>query len=137
MAIKTFSTYSDTVEANIALSKLQANDIACFLTNEQMNDLMWHMKVGLGGVRLMLHDYDFEQANEILALDSITITEEPSGDISCPNCGANNVKAGPQTKDKLGVIGGIKLFFSLIFLTPVPIQTTAYHCFNCEFEFDE
>lgn len=56
MAIKSFRTYSDTVEANIALTKLQANDIPCFLTNEHMNDLLWHMKVGLGGIRLMLNE---------------------------------------------------------------------------------
>ena len=135
MAIKTYRIYSDSTEANIALTKLQANDIPCFLTNEQMNDLLWHIKIGLGGVRLMLHDTDFDKANQVLSIEPTAITDEQSGDIVCTNCGSNNIKLGPEVKTKFGVTSFFRLIFSLILLVPAPIAIRSFHCFNCEKDF--
>jgi len=135
MAIKTYKTFSDSTEANIALTKLQANNVPCFLTNEQMNDLLWHMKIGLGGVRLMLNDYDFEKANQILSPEPTPITDEQSGELTCPQCGSNNVKFGPEVNPKLSIIGFFRLLFYLILLVPAPIPIKSYHCFNCELDF--
>ncbi len=137
MAIRTFRTYSDSVEANIALSKLQANAIPCFLTNERVNDLLWHMKVGLGGIQLMVDENDFEKAYKVLSSENTPITDEETGDIICSYCGSNNIKYGPQTNAKLNLVGFLKLLISLIIMTPAPVANRQYHCFNCEKDFDK
>lgn len=135
MPIITYKTFSDTSEANIASTKLLANNIPCFLTNEQMNDLLWHMKIGLGGVRLILNDYDIEKAAEILSLEPPSITDEQHGLLKCPQCKSNNINFTTEIKPKFGIIGLFKLLFSLILLMPAPIATKKYHCFSCEMDF--
>jgi len=100
-----------------------------------MNDLLWHMKVGLGGIRLMLNDYDFKKATRILSTEPTPITEEQSGVTTCPRCGSNNVNFGPEVNPEFGIIGFFRLLFSLIFILPAPIPIKRYHCFNCELDF--
>ena len=132
MAIKTFKSFTDSIEANIVLSKLQANSIPCFLTNEHTNDLLWHMNIATGGIRLMLHDYDFERAREVLAYEPMPISNETQGTLQCPNCRSNNIKYGPQTQSKYSWWG---LILSLLFVAPAPVIRKGFHCFNCGLDF--
>ncbi len=131
--IKIFRVYNESIEANIALTKLQANDVPCFLTNEQMNNLLWHMTFAMGGIRLMVQEEDFEKANRILSIDPIQITNESNGEIVCPNCRSNNINYG-SLKSKPSLFG---LILSLLFFLPAPITKKGYHCFNCELDFEK
>ena len=48
------------------MERLKAEGVQCFLTNENVTNVMTHMTVGLGGVSLMMDQGDFERAREIL-----------------------------------------------------------------------
>lgn len=132
MSIKPIASYTDSIEANIALSKLQANDIPCFLTNELTNDMLWHMSQAMGGIKLMVHEDNFDKAQEVLLEQPLEVLEDDNSNIQCPNCGSTNVKFGTQTKLKYDWLG---LLVSIIIFSPAPISNKGYHCFKCGEDF--
>jgi DNA-directed RNA polymerase subunit RPC12/RpoP len=135
MAVKTFRVYSDAGEANIALSKLKANGVPCFLKDENSHNLLWHLQIALGGIQLMLDESDFERASSILLPDPVDIDNELVSEVSCPKCGSNNVHFGPRLRPKFSIAGLFRLLFSLLLVIPVPMSINGYHCFSCEHEF--
>jgi len=90
MALIAFETYYDPVLANIALSKLKANDIPCFLTNEHTTQMLWHMSMAMGGIKLMLNPSDRSSAQEILEYEPNILDRAIEPDINteyiCPAC---------------------------------------------------
>ncbi len=120
--------FYDVHEAEIVLTRLQANTIPCFITNSNSAHLLWNMSIAHGGAEIMVHKNDLQQAQNILneEVENI-ITPEKSSSTECPNCGSNNVNFGSQTNK----INWWQLI-GLIFVTgPVPKKGNAYHCFNC------
>ena len=134
MNIMTIRTYADSLEANMALNRLQANEIPCFLQGERSNDTMWHISVGLGGIKLMVHEDDVVHAEAILNNDvaEVELHDEPDGAVCCPVCGSKNVRYGVRTKSRIGWVG---LLFSLLIAAPAPVPNQGYHCFSCRHEF--
>lgn len=120
--------FYDIHEAEIVLTRLQANGIPGFITNSNSAHLLWNMSIAHGGAELMVHKNDLQQAHNILneKVENL-ITQEQSNSSECPNCGSNNVRSGSQ-RNKINwwqLIG-------LIFVTgPVPKRGNGQHCFNC------
>lgn len=137
MAIKKYKTFLDSIEANIALTKLQANGIPCFLTNENINDLCWHMKIGLGGVQLMLDEVNFRKADELLRPDPILVEDDAITTIHCPKCNSTNVNYSSRSQPKFGWASLLRLLSMALFIFPAPVPDNCYHCFNCGHEFEE
>jgi hypothetical protein len=63
--IKLYRKFYDPIKANIVREKLVANGIPCFLTNENTHNLGFLNFTNLS-INLMLHEADFEVADEIL-----------------------------------------------------------------------
>lgn len=59
-------TYDTPVMAGLAKAKLDAFDIPCFLTEENMGTLYPFSNAGFSGIRLHVFEKDKEQAEEIL-----------------------------------------------------------------------
>lgn len=133
MNLVIYRRFYDPIEANIILSKLQANGINCFLTNEHATTLLWHLSVAHGGVNIMLDKSDFDKANLILQDKPIVIDELDSEEHRCPNCNSNNTKFGSQSKQR---INWIQIIFSFLLVGPAPIINKVFHCFNCGNNFE-
>lgn len=106
-------------DANIIKSKLESEDIECFITNENFSTLYPFMT---GGIDVMINEKDMDRAKEI-------ISDETSTEIVCPNCASKNVQLG------LGNNKIKKLFIILIAVlsfSPVGNIKSRYKCKDCK-----
>lgn len=133
MKLEVYRKFYDPIEANIILTKLHANGIDCFLTNEHISTLLWHLSFAHGGLNLMMDLNEFEKANFLLQSESTPIEELDSEEYRCPNCKSNNIKYGSQSKTR---INWIQLLVSILVVGPAPFISKAYHCFNCGNNFE-
>lgn len=134
MKVEVFRRYYDPMEANIVLSKLQANEINCVITNENATTLLWPLSIAHGGINLMLDKKDFDKAGLILEDEPIIVEEIESTGSRCPKCNSNNIAFGVQSKER---INWIQLLFSFLIAGPAPIIRQAHHCFNCGNNFEK
>ena len=65
--IVTFETYYNIMEAEIIRTKLEANGIHCFVTDESLGVLYPVYNQGGGGIKLKVFARDAEKCREILA----------------------------------------------------------------------
>ena len=74
----------DTVSANILKTKLESEDIPCFLHNENLTSLLPNARNLMGsGVRLMVPEELLERAIEIIDVEE--------SEVSCPDCGSHEL----------------------------------------------
>lgn len=80
----TVATFINSVEANLAKQRLEAEGIRCYLADESIVELAWHLSVAFGWIKLRVHQQDVELAKSILTsteldsgLEPETITEDP------------------------------------------------------------
>ena len=62
----TIATFSSTVDAELAKSRLESEGISAALGNELASGLMPFLGPGLGGVTLQVANHDVERAKEVL-----------------------------------------------------------------------
>ncbi len=73
--IVTFETFYDPILAEIIRTKLEANGIPCFLSDENMGSIYPVYNQGGGGIKLKAFARDVEKCKEIIA-DDTEPTEE-------------------------------------------------------------
>lgn len=76
--LKELTVVDGMVEAEIIKAKLMSFDIPCLLKFESAGRLFGITMDGLGKVKVMVNENQFEEAKKIIN-DSETITEEESG----------------------------------------------------------
>lgn len=79
--IVTLQTYYNIMEAEIIRTKLESNEIHCFITDESLGVLYPVYNQGGGGIKLKVFARDVEKCREILADESLP----PDEDISTSN----------------------------------------------------
>ena len=122
-------TFTDYIDANIILGRLQNEGINCWLKDENLvtTNPLWANAAG--GIKLMVADNQLEDANKLL----VDFAAEKRKHFSCPNCGSNEIEFVSSPREPanwLSVALGF-LFFS--YAMPVKI----WHCFKCTAEFKE
>src|SRR5690606_41102529 len=80
--------FETVIEANIARTKLEAQDIPCFLTEENLTNMTNHLLSG--GIRLHIFDHDAERAKQIVVGDCLSPSYEDDL-ISCPRCHSRKI----------------------------------------------
>lgn len=131
--------YDSPVEANIMRTKLEANDIPCFLSDENIVGLNPLYSVAVGGAKLHVFEKDKERALQILketCNEEELEQEEPEHgknlEMQCPECHSFNVSYGPATQRRFSLL---MVLLSLL-LAVYPFQSRkAWHCFDCGHEF--
>lgn len=68
--IITFQTYYDLVLAHIVRARLEANGIACFISDENTIVANPFYNQALGGIKLNIFERDLEKCQSILADDA-------------------------------------------------------------------
>lgn len=117
--------FETVIEANIARTKLEAQDIPCFLTEENLTNMTNHLLSG--GIRLHIFDHDAERAKQIVVGDRLSPSDEDDL-ISCPRCHSRKIlKNLPDTAygKVMQAIVGFLLGLS-----------HSYYCQNCGNEFE-
>ncbi|SHI38084.1 Putative signal transducing protein [Hymenobacter daecheongensis DSM 21074] len=129
-------SYADPIAAHLAKGRLEAEQIPCFLTNENLVSLNRLYGPASGGVRLHVRQQDAAAAAEILRYETVPMhashaDDAPAADVPhCPNCDSTDVAFGPATRN---TYSWPMLLLSM--LLAYPLRGHRYHCFHCRHEF--
>lgn len=126
----TVGVYRDLPEAIVARSALEAEDIECFLANENIVRMDWMISNMIGGMRLQVDARDEERARAILAEPIPAHIEFAEGEEftqpECPFCGSLDI--APEDSDRK------VLAASLLIGLPIPHtkpDADRWRCFQC------
>ena len=124
-AIIVLRQFDSGIDANIAKSKLDANDIPCFLTEENMASLYQQAL----GIRVRLHVFEKhkEEAHRVLFETEVNDSTE----IACPKCHSTSLERDFPRKISDEFSGALKVMFFGIFMPEKKI----YRCLRCNHEF--
>ncbi|OUJ76050.1 putative signal transducing protein [Hymenobacter crusticola] len=123
--LESFPNY---IAAHVAKSRLDAENIPCFLSNE-------NRPYGpiAGGVRLHVRLQDLAAAQKVLLDQVVPMRVNPIEDEAttriCPRCGSHDISTEPVLDPSANVPMRV---FALISWS---LRGEHYHCFHCGFEF--
>lgn len=114
----TVAKFSMPAEAHIAMAKLTSAGIPSFLKDESVIMLDWTLSNALGGLRLQVHEDDYEDACALLA-------SKPDNDglIVCPKCGSGDCYVWPLSPVAAAL---------MIIKVPVPVSDAKVTCRACQ-----
>jgi hypothetical protein len=130
--IVTLWKYRDLPEALVARSKLESEDLPCFLADENIVRLNWFLSNVVGGLRLQVMSDDAQSAMELLGEEiPVNFTAEEAGEEyrqpECPRCHSRDVSFEPIYK-------GIALAVLWIMSLPVWLPKSSWKCEDCRHE---
>lgn len=122
MKFTLLTVLNDTISANVLKTKLESEEIPCFLHNENITGLLPHAQNVLGsGVRVMVPKEFLEKAIEIANLGERKL--------ACPDCGSDNlINISSKRRQQF------KLFF-IILVGIIGNLPSKYSCQNCGYLF--
>src|SRR5688572_15375144 len=117
-----FQEFSNSIDANIIKTKLDANDIPCFLAQENLANLYPGNHLPAFQVQLHLFAQDAERARQVIQEAHLQINDETT--IHCPFCYSRKIERDfPKDLSRKFFTGLGVLFFGLF----IP-QKKVYHC---------
>ena len=134
MELVTIKTFDNSIEAHIMKSKLESEDIMCFLLDENIVGLNPLYDVAVGGIKLKIKKSDVGQATEIIE-ESVksAITNDQGEVVQCPNCKSEDIYSG--FKSMKGTKGILSAIVSFLFMVYPIYYKTVYKCKKCRTEF--
>jgi DNA-directed RNA polymerase subunit RPC12/RpoP len=136
--IITYASYYDPMLAHLIRTKLEDNDIPCFVADENFLTANPIYNQAAGGIKLKIFERDLERCKEILAEDDALLEQANAEDLSsdaviCPYCGSTDVRYGSATEKKISWVAAVLSMCLAIF--PF-FANKAWHCFNCGKDFE-
>ncbi len=130
----TIKTFDNSIEAHLLKSKLESENIKCFLFDENIVCLNPLYNIAVGGIKLKINKSDIEKASQIInETEKSALTNDQGEVIKCPNCESEEVYSGFKSmKGTKGVISAITSFLFMAF--PIYFRTV-YKCKKCANEF--
>jgi len=129
----TLRKFRDLPEALLAKGSLESAGIEAYLVDDNMVRIYWLYSNLLGGIKLTVHPEDVEAATEILNQPiPETIDVEGVGEYEqpkCPRCQSLDVNYRELNK--------LVSYGSLYFGVPIPLETKAWTCHACHYEWEE
>ncbi|HYK49502.1 MAG TPA: hypothetical protein VEU94_07230 [Terriglobales bacterium] len=120
-------------EALLAKGSLESAGIEAYLVDDNMVRIYWLWSNLLGGVKLAVRPADIEAATEILNQPiPETIDTEGAGEYQqpkCPRCQSLDINYCELNK--------LVSYGSMYFGMPIPLQTNAWTCHACHYEWQE
>ena len=115
-------------------SKLESENIMCFLFDENIVGLNPLYNVTVGGIKLKINKSDTEKAAEIIEVtEKSALTNDQGGVIKCPKCESEDIYSG--FKSMKGTKGMLSAIVSFLFMVFPIYYKTVYKCKNCGNEF--
>lgn len=123
--LKSFTNY---VDAHIALGRLQAEGIRVWLRNENTSTVMPIWNNAIGGIQLVTDQRQGKEAMRILK----EMEAERKKSIACPHCKSSNVEyINSARKPANWASAAVTVFLGDVALMP----EQRYHCFDCGKEY--
>jgi hypothetical protein len=114
----TVGWYLNPVEAQIAKSRLESEDIPAFLHSVNHSSMVWPITLALGGIQLQVPPSAVSRAKKILDIDEQDKAEEV---VPCPGCGSED-KRTYEASWRLSMVS------SHIAGIPLPFRRKRRHC---------
>lgn len=133
LKLVTVAIFDNAIEAHFAKTRLENEDIECFIEDEFVPVMEWWYWHAVGGVKLKVRESAAQRAKEILN-EKITTSEaeaEPDAaktgeELHCPKCNSTSVYY-IKTNRRAGLISA---FFGL----PIPFPKRKWQCKSCKYE---
>lgn len=125
------ASFPDSIAAHMAKSRLDAEEIPCFVSNENRP----YGPIS-GGVRLHVRQQDAEAARTALLEETVPMTILPDPDtqegavLTCARCGSPDIATADV---RPGAPTAPGFFTRLIY----SLRGIRYHCFHCGYELRE
>ena len=115
-------------------SKLENENITCFLFDENIVGLNLLYNITVGGVKLKIDKADLGEATTIIEeIINSPLTNDQGEIIQCPNCQSEDIYSGFKSmKGTKGIVSAITSFLFMVF--PIYYKTV-YKCKSCGNEF--
>ena len=121
--------YTNYIDANITMGRLQEEGINCWLKDENTVTIDPILTNAVGGIKLMVPQSQAERAFELLK----QFRSEQQSVLKCPRCGSGNVEFVTTPRKASNWLGAIVGF---LFLNYALSGDKVYHCFDCGNEFE-
>jgi len=121
--------YTNYIDANIIMGRLEEEGINCWLKDENTVTIDPILTNAVGGIKLMVAEPQAERAFELLR----EFRSQQQSVLKCPRCGSTNVEFVTTPRKASNWIGVIVGF---LFTNFALSADKVYHCFNCGFEFE-
>lgn len=122
--------YNNYIEAHLAMGLLHAENINCWLKDENTVTIDPLLTNAVGGIKLMVAELQSERALKILQESK----KKYQNQNPCPDCGSVNVEYVSTPRKASNWIGTL-VSAVLGAWSAMPIDKV-YHCFNCGYEFE-
>ena len=122
-------SYSNYIEANIVLGRLQNDGVDCWLQDENTNTIGPYLGNAIGGIKLVVPQSQVGRAQELMAV----YIEEQKASIECPRCHSHNIEF-VSTPKKVG--NWLSVLLGLLSFSYAMSPEKVHHCFDCGFEFE-
>lgn len=126
LLLRSFDNY---INASITLARLDEEGITCYLKDEYTVTIDPILSNAVGGIKLMVHPGDIEEAKALLA----GYDKDYRAAIACPKCGSHDV----EYISRQGVKNWITALVSWLFSSYAIASEQVYHCYECSFEFTD
>jgi hypothetical protein len=123
-----FGQFDNGIDANIAKTKLDAQDVPCFLTEENMAGLYPGQHAFAFRVRLHIFKTDLDMVSKILMTHDAAL---PNADSICPRCQSAKTERDFPKKLKNKTLTEFMLLFFGVFIPHKKVN----HCLTCGNEF--
>ncbi len=134
MALITFKTFDNAIDAHQLKNKLESEGIVCYLFDEYMVSINPIYSNSVGGIKLKIDDEDFESAKELLSqLEQVPLTNDNGSLVTCPRCSSSELYL--DFKSMKGASGIASIFISFLLMVFPIYYKTVYKCKACGTEF--
>jgi hypothetical protein len=131
----TLKSFDNSIDAHLLKSKLESEDIICYLKDEYITNAYQQYSYPFGGVKLMVYEDNYKQALELLEyVDANNSNNGIQLQNICPNCNSNNISKTNRFKNSFTRLFSImiSLLLSLVIINP----KSKYKCNYCNYEFN-
>ena len=134
MKLVTVRTFDNSIEAHLLKSKLESENILCYLFDENIVGLNPLYNITVGGIKLKVNEFDLDKASIIIQqVDEAVLMNDDGEALSCPRCNSTEIYSNFKS------IKDVKGLFSIlvtIILVVYPIYfKTVNRCKECGHEF--
>lgn len=134
MKLITIQTFDNPIDMHLLKSKLESEEIHCFIFDEHTVAINPLISQGVGGIKLKIDEKDKEKAFIILEEIQKGATLDAEGNSKeCPKCGSIDLYT--NFKSMRGLKGMLSMFVMFFFVVFPFYYKNVYKCKNCGTEF--
>lgn len=132
----TFRVFYTSVKAHLVKTRLESEQIECYLFDENINSLNMAYSMAVGGIKLKIKDTDVNRAEELIKdFESLEVIDDENNKVKCPKCNSNEFYSGYTS---LRSLKGILSAILSLFLVVIPFYCKfVYKCTKCGYEFTD